>query len=132
RLSCRTFTANAVCLQFHALAYNLANLMRTLAMPKTRPVVADQSPRDADQDRREGRQPPALRDIPDGRGRVAATDVRRHLSPITQLRGRPRRMSGTGWPMRRDVCLDTGISFQRCTNQSRAPIALCARQRRFA
>ena len=35
RLSCRTFTANAVRLQLHALAYNLGNFMRTLAMPKT-------------------------------------------------------------------------------------------------
>jgi hypothetical protein len=35
RLSCRTFSANAVRLQLHALAYNLANFMRTLAMPKT-------------------------------------------------------------------------------------------------
>jgi hypothetical protein len=34
RLSCRTFTANAVRLQLHALAYNLANFMRTLALPK--------------------------------------------------------------------------------------------------
>ncbi|HLO05699.1 MAG TPA: IS1380 family transposase [Terriglobales bacterium] len=35
RLSCRTFAANAVRLQVHALAYNLGNFMRTLAMPKT-------------------------------------------------------------------------------------------------
>jgi hypothetical protein len=35
RLSYRTFAANAVRLQLHALAYNLGNLMRTLAMPKT-------------------------------------------------------------------------------------------------
>ena len=35
RLSCRTFAANTVRLQLHALAYNLANFMRTLAMPKT-------------------------------------------------------------------------------------------------
>src|SRR5271169_1116434 len=41
------------------------------------PVVADQLARKADQDRREGRQPRALRDIPDGRGRSAAADVRR-------------------------------------------------------
>ena len=34
RLSCRTFAANAVRLQLHALAYNLDNFMRTLAMPK--------------------------------------------------------------------------------------------------
>jgi Transposase DDE domain group 1 len=35
RLSCPTFAANAVRLQLHALAYNLGNFMRTLAMPKT-------------------------------------------------------------------------------------------------
>jgi hypothetical protein len=35
RLSCRTFSANAVRLQLHVLAYNLGNFMRTLAMPKT-------------------------------------------------------------------------------------------------
>src|SRR5258705_6416344 len=34
RLSCRSFAANAVRLQLHALAYNLSNFMRTLAMPK--------------------------------------------------------------------------------------------------
>jgi len=35
RLSCRSFAANAVRLQRHALAYNLGNFLRTLAMPKT-------------------------------------------------------------------------------------------------
>ena len=35
RLSCRSFTANAVRLQLHALAYNLGNFMRTLAMRET-------------------------------------------------------------------------------------------------
>ena len=34
RLSCRKFRNNAVRLQLHALAYNLANFMRTLALPK--------------------------------------------------------------------------------------------------
>jgi hypothetical protein len=34
RLSCRSFAANAVSLPLHALAYNLGNFMRTLAMPK--------------------------------------------------------------------------------------------------
>jgi Transposase DDE domain group 1 len=34
RLSCHTLAANAVRLQLHALAYNLGNFMRTLAMPK--------------------------------------------------------------------------------------------------
>ena len=34
RLSCRKFRDNKVRLQLHALAYNLANFMRTLALPK--------------------------------------------------------------------------------------------------
>ena len=34
RLSCRRFRDNAVRLQLHTLAYNLANFMRTLALPK--------------------------------------------------------------------------------------------------
>ena len=33
RLSCHRFAANAVRLQLHALAYNLANVLRTLALP---------------------------------------------------------------------------------------------------
>ncbi len=33
RLSCRAFRANAVRLQLFALAYNLANFLRTLALP---------------------------------------------------------------------------------------------------
>ena len=35
RLSCRSFAANAVRLQLRALACNLGNFMRTLAMPQT-------------------------------------------------------------------------------------------------
>lgn len=34
RLSCMRFVANAVRLQLHALAYNLANFLRTLATPE--------------------------------------------------------------------------------------------------
>jgi hypothetical protein len=34
RLSCRRFDANAVRLQLHALAYNLANFLRTLTLPE--------------------------------------------------------------------------------------------------
>ena len=34
RLSCRSFAANAVRLQLHALAYNLGNFLRTLALPE--------------------------------------------------------------------------------------------------
>ena len=42
RLSCRAFRHNAVRLQLHALAYNLANFLRSLALPRGgRAVVAD-------------------------------------------------------------------------------------------
>ncbi len=34
RLSCRKYQSNAVRLQLHALAYNLGNFMRTLALPE--------------------------------------------------------------------------------------------------
>ena len=34
RLSCRAFAANAVRLELHALAYNLGNVLRTLATPE--------------------------------------------------------------------------------------------------
>ena len=34
RLSCRSFAANAVRPQLHALAYNLGNFLRTLATPE--------------------------------------------------------------------------------------------------
>ena len=35
RLSCRSFAANGVRLQLHALAYNLGNFLPTLATPET-------------------------------------------------------------------------------------------------
>jgi hypothetical protein len=47
RLSCRTFAANAVGLQLHALVYNLGNFMRSLAIPKAYPdrLIHPQGPR---------------------------------------------------------------------------------------
>ena len=46
RLSCRRFDHNAVRLQLHALAYNLGNFMRTLALPDAvGTVVTDQPAR---------------------------------------------------------------------------------------
>ena len=58
RLSCRSFAANAVRLQLHALAYNLGNFMRTLAMPEPVKHWSLTSLREKlDQDRREDRQP---------------------------------------------------------------------------
>jgi Transposase DDE domain group 1 len=68
RLSCCSFAANAVRVQFHALAYNLANLMRTLALPEA--VIADEPAGETREDRRQVA-PWPLRHIPDGRGRSA-------------------------------------------------------------
>jgi hypothetical protein len=65
RLSCRSFAANAVRLQLHALAYNLGNFLRTLATPEPikdwslttlkEKLITDNPEREAHQDRREGR-----------------------------------------------------------------------------
>jgi hypothetical protein len=51
RLSCRTFAANAVRLQLHALAYNLGNFLRTLATPEPIKDWSLTSLKEADQDR---------------------------------------------------------------------------------
>ncbi len=70
RLSCRKFDHNAVRLQLHALAYNLGNFMRTLALPD---VVEQWSLTTLREKlvkiRREDRPPRSLRHLPDGRGR---------------------------------------------------------------
>ncbi len=78
RLSCRSFAANAVRLQLHALAYNLGNFMRTLAMPRGGRAVADEPQGKAHQDRREGGAPWPLRGVPVGRGRSAAANIPGH------------------------------------------------------
>ena len=61
RLSCRKFRNNAVRLQLHALAYNLANFMRTLALPKGGgALVSDHTAGKVGEDRCESGQPRAL------------------------------------------------------------------------
>jgi len=73
-----TFVANAVRLQLDALAYNLGNFMRTVAMPGTAQPWSLTSLREKlIKIGAKGRQPRALRHVPDGRGCRAATDVRR-------------------------------------------------------
>ena len=77
RLSCHTFAANAVRLQLHALAYNLGNFVRTLAMPKAAEPWSLTSLREKlIKIGAKGGQPWPLRDVPDGRGRGVAADVR--------------------------------------------------------
>ena len=72
RLSCRSFAANAVRLQLHALAYNLANVMRRLALPEAVAHWSLASLRgEARQDRRQDRHACPVRHLPDGRGRGA-------------------------------------------------------------
>ncbi len=83
RLSCTTFRANAVRLQLHALAYNLANFLRTLALPK---AIADWSltslrEKEGGEDRRQGRRAWALPGLPDGRGGGASGAVSGHPRP---------------------------------------------------
>ena len=80
RLSCRSFAANAVRLQLHALAYNLGNFLRTLATPEPIKDWSLTSLKETDQDRREGRQPRALCCVSDGRGRNPTKPIRRHLA----------------------------------------------------
>ena len=88
------FRHNAVRLQLHALAYNLANFLRTLALPRGgRALVADDAAREAGQDRRQGRAPRPLRGVPAGRGGGAAGAVRRDPAPDRSSCGQGRRRS---------------------------------------
>src|SRR5262249_32639133 len=76
RLSCRTFAANAVRLELHALAYNLGNFpAHTGDARADQGLVADKLDGEADQDRREGGEPRPLCRLPDSRGRHPPTDV---------------------------------------------------------
>jgi hypothetical protein len=71
RLLCRTFAANAVRLQLHALAYNLGNFLRTLATPEP---IKDWSLTSL-KEKREGGEPRTLCRLPDGGGRHPTTNV---------------------------------------------------------
>jgi hypothetical protein len=74
RLSCRSFAANGVRLQLHALAYSLGNscaLWRRRSPSKT-------GRRRASKRSWEGSQPRPLRGLPGGRGRDTPKPVRRH------------------------------------------------------
>jgi hypothetical protein len=76
RLSCRTFAANAVRLQLHGLAYNLGNFPAHAGdTGADQGLVTDKCEGQADQDRREGREPWPLHRLPDGRGRNPSTNV---------------------------------------------------------
>ena len=82
RLSCHAFRHNAVRLQLHALAYNLANFLRSLALPQeVEQWSLTTLAREAGQDRRPDRAARALRGLPARRGRRAEGAVRRDPAP---------------------------------------------------
>src|SRR6516165_7412627 len=102
-------------------------------------VVPDQPAREADQDRREGHQPWPLRDLPNGRGRSLAADVRRH--PVADrpaagaarpgMRDRRHQMR----PKRRQrrcalIPPNQRVSAARCRQLTALP-PLCGRRARF-
>jgi hypothetical protein len=105
RLSCRSFSANALRLRLHALPYNLGNFMRTLAMAAA-PLVADQPTREADQDRRQGGEPRPLRHVQNGRGRGATADVPGHPAA-------DRPTAGTAGASMRRTLIRNGADKQR-------------------
>src|SRR5262245_20180088 len=80
RLSCRTFAANAVRLQLHALAYNLGNFLRTGTPEPIKDWSLTTLEGQADQDRREGGEAWPLCYLPDGRGRHRTADVARDFA----------------------------------------------------
>ena len=80
RLSCRTFAANAVRLQLHALAYNLGNFLRTLAAPEPIKDWSLTSLKDKLIKIGEAREPRPLCYLPDGRGRHRTANVPRDFA----------------------------------------------------
>ena len=88
RLSCHDFVDNQVrlsrCPSGFALAYNLGNFLRRLALPKSVkhwsliPMYIGTAG-EAGEDRSQGRSPRPVRDLPTGRGGCAEAAVRGHL-----------------------------------------------------
>jgi len=92
RLSCHRFAANAVRLQLHALAYNLADFLRTLALPgEISHWSTTALRRSAGEDRRQDRPTRKLDHIPGGRGngltRAVPADPRRHRGATSAATG---------------------------------------------
>ena len=110
RLSCRTFAANAVRLQLHALAYNLGNFMRTLAMPRAAEPWSLTRLREKLIKIGAKVVSHGLRDLPAGRGRGVATDVGRHPGADRPAAGTTRaRMRGRQGQMRQATTAQVGL-----------------------
>jgi hypothetical protein len=82
RLSCRKFRNDAVRLQLHAPAYNLANFMRTLALPEEVEHWSLTTLRkEAGQDRGQSGPARPVRHVPIGRGGGAEGDIPENPEP---------------------------------------------------
>jgi hypothetical protein len=83
-----------------------------------RAVVADQLAREADQNRRQGRQPRPVCDLPDGRGRSAAADV-----PGNPVADRP--AAGTTCAGVRSAGADVrqAVAIEACLNAARSALS---------
>ena len=82
RLSCRKFRDNAVRLQLHALAYNLAQLHAHAGFAEGGgALVIDDAAGETGQDRRQGGPPWPVRHVPIGRGGGAKGSVPENPAP---------------------------------------------------
>jgi hypothetical protein len=89
RLSCHSFKANVVLLQLHALACNLANFLRTLALPAEIAQWSMTMLRERLVKIGEDRPAWLVDHIPDGRSHGASAAVREILTAIAALRPLP-------------------------------------------
>jgi len=116
---------NAVRLQLHALAYNLANFLRTLALPQAiRRLVPDDLAGEGGQDRGKDRRPWPLSCVPDGRGGGAPGAVPGHPQPDRWGCARPswRDVDPSGPP----PSPGAGPTCARCPSEPRHPGAEAA------
>ena len=98
RLSCRRFQDNQARLQRFALAYNLANFLRQLALPRPVRSWSLTTLREKLEDRREGRASRQVGDVPAGGGGGAACAVRGDPGPArSAARGAEPRMNVFGF-----------------------------------
>ena len=138
RLSCRRFDDNQARLQLFALAYNLGNFLRRLALPRAvKHWSLTTLRRESDQDRSEGGAPRTLCHIPTGRGGRAAFALRGHPGAGPAVRGgRPEGWTGMrAWsarrPGQRREASDVGAP-RACVRTPFGPLdqSVCSRYRR--
>ena len=137
RLSCRSFAANAVRLQLHALVTSCARCYTRA----NQALVDDDSQGEVHQDRREGGEPWPLRRLLDGRSRHSEKPVRR--DPAAHRGTTTTAQSGAGVkvfgchafePNPRERCVQmteksSACAVGRCSGGQRLPKTVGARRR---